>query len=287
MNLLKYLLISLFIAVLFFQCSGDKDLEKAVVISDHYFLEALINEGVDTNDDGIISVGEAEDVWYLYLAGEACLNCEGHCWNRLGIRSLSGIEAFKNLTKLVLSCTEVENLSLPKLPKLQDLSCTTNNMKSLDVSQCTALQRLNVFDNQLTELDVSKNEYLEYLMCSYNQLISIDLTNNKRLDFLDCSLNKLSLLDLTNNLVLTDLRCYGNQLETIDITQNPAIKNFSCGSNKLGSLNISNNSALTEIELSGMPTLYEVCVWELPFPPFEVDVSTSDSPNINFTMDCN
>jgi hypothetical protein len=37
-----------------------------------------------------------------------------------------------------------------------------------------------------------------------------------------------------------------------------------------------------------MPTLYEVCVWEMPFPPaYQVElVDTTGSPNIYFTTDC-
>jgi len=40
------------------------------------------------------------------------------------------------------------------------------------------------------------------------------------------------------------------------------------------------------LDLSHMPTLYKVCVWEMPFPPAGVSVYTDDSPNIYFTTDC-
>ena len=35
-----------------------------------------------------------------------------------------------------------------------------------------------------------------------------------------------------------------------------------------------------------MLTLTEVCVWEMLFPPAEVDVNTSGSPNVYFTTNC-
>jgi len=35
-----------------------------------------------------------------------------------------------------------------------------------------------------------------------------------------------------------------------------------------------------------MPSLYKVCVWEMPFPPAFVDVYTENSPNVYFTTDC-
>jgi hypothetical protein len=42
------------------------------------------------------------------------------------------------------------------------------------------------------------------------------------------------------------------------------------------------------LDLSGMPTLFEVCVWEMPFPPAGAAerVDTFGSPNLLFTMDC-
>ena len=52
------------------------------------------------------------------------------------------------------------------------------------------------------------------------------------------------------------------------------------------SLDVSNNVALKWLWLSHMPTLYEVCVWEIPFPPAGVDVDTTSSPNVYFTTDC-
>jgi len=40
------------------------------------------------------------------------------------------------------------------------------------------------------------------------------------------------------------------------------------------------------LELKDMPSLYKVCVWEMPFPPSGVEVFTSNSPNVYFTTDC-
>jgi hypothetical protein len=35
-----------------------------------------------------------------------------------------------------------------------------------------------------------------------------------------------------------------------------------------------------------IPTLYKVCVWEMPFPPTEVAINMEGSPNVYFTTDC-
>jgi hypothetical protein len=39
--------------------------------------------------------------------------------------------------------------------------------------------------------------------------------------------------------------------------------------------------------INDMPTLYDVCVWELPFPPDGLNLNTEGSPNINFITNCN
>jgi len=59
-----------------------------------------------------------------------------------------------------------------------------------------------------------------------------------------------------------------------------------CGGCKLTSLDISNNTSLRKLQLKDMPSLYKVCVWEIPFPPVGVKVDTTGSPNVYFTTDC-
>lgn len=44
---------------------------------------------------------------------------------------------------------------------------------------------------------------------------------------------------------------------------------------------------VSETGFSNMPTLNEICVWELPFPPDDLELETTGSPNVYFTTDCN
>ena len=139
-----------------------------VEIPDTMFLYALIEKGVDTDEDSLISNTEAEAITYLIVSSS-------------GISDITGVEAFVNLDLLY---------------------CNLNQLTSLDVSNNTALERLNVSENDLTSLDVS------------------------------------------------------------------------------------NNSSLVELRIIEMPTLGEVCVWEMPFPPVGVAVDTTGSLNVYFTTDC-
>jgi hypothetical protein len=39
--------------------------------------------------------------------------------------------------------------------------------------------------------------------------------------------------------------------------------------------------------LNDMPSLFEVCVWEMPFPPDDLELETTGSINVYYTTDCN
>jgi hypothetical protein len=59
-----------------------------------------------------------------------------------------------------------------------------------------------------------------------------------------------------------------------------------CTENRLATFNISNNTAIDWLNISNIPSLNKVCVWEMPFPSDGVVSDTTGSPNVYFTMDC-
>ncbi|MFH0756016.1 MAG: T9SS type A sorting domain-containing protein [Bacteroidota bacterium] len=293
-----------------------------VNIPDANFLSALIEEGVDTNGDSLISYAEAELVTEL------------HIYNR-AITDMTGIESFINLNMLncpenqltsldVSGCTaltgliclgnQLTSLDVSGCTALGSLHCYYNQLTSLDVSGCTALSWLECYYNQLTSLDVSGCDSLQWLWCSNNQLTSLDVTNNTALVSLqcsenqltsldvsnntnlsghniwdiglNCSNNQLTSLDVTNNTALVSLWCSENQLTSLDVTSNTALESFRCSENQLTSLDVSKNTGLYNLIIKGMPTLNQVCVWEMPFPPERVWIEMDGSPNVYFTTEC-
>ena len=203
-----------------------------VEILDTAFLHALIDEGVDTNADSLISNAEAEAIISLDVTERE-------------IDDMTGIEAFI---------------------MLDTLDCSSNSITSLDLSMNEMLRVVNCTNNDLTSLDVSNNTLLEWLRCWSNELTSLDISNNPDLEGLYIQSNQIDSLDLLNNTALKYLRCRGNQLTHLDV---------------------SNNTSLKVLSIDEMPTLSEVCVWVLPFPPEGVDIDTTDSPNVCFETDCN
>jgi len=88
---------------------------------------------------------------------------------------------------------------------------------------------------------------------------------------------------------MISLDCQHCELTSLKISNNQKLTTLNCGLNRLSVLDISNNTTLMHLIINGMPTLEEVCVWTLPFPgpsPYNVNVDTTGSPNVYFTLEC-
>lgn len=181
---------------------------SSVYIPDTAFLHALIEEGVDTNGDSLISYAEAELVTKLTLTQN--MNVGGN-------RSLSGIEAFINLDSLVTFGYLYDSLDFSYNTKLTYLNINnpfgcggvTGGLKSLNISNNLALEHLSCVALNLPSLDVSNNTSLKYLNCRCNDIETLDLSNNQALTELNCGTNGIKSLDLSNcpnltNIVLDD-----------------------------------------------------------------------------------
>ena len=116
---------------------------------------------------------------------------------------------------------------------------------------------------------------LAMLMCEGNQITSLDVSNNSGLMWLECGGNLLTSLDVSGLLNLYILNCGNNQLNSLDISENTSLGQVPW---------IDDHSCYLNIE--DMPTLEEVCVWTLPFPPEEFKLCMDGSPNAYFTTEC-
>ena len=127
---------------------------------------------------------------------------------------------------------------------------------------------------------------LKNLLCSSNQLTSLDVSNNTALKNLYCGSNQLTSLDVSNNTALERLFCGPNQLTSLDVSNNIDLFDLYCHDNQLTSLDVSNNTYLHTLVIVNMPTLYEVCVWTMSFPPEGLELRMDGSPNVYFTTEC-
>lgn len=216
-------------------------------------------EKIDANNDGEISIAEAERVIYIDISN-------------LGVSDMSGLESFVNLKRLYCYANKLTSLDVSNQPELEELICGMNQISSLDLSHNSKLKKLGVWDNVLSELDVTNNTELEMLQCQNNNLISLDVTKNTKLinlwlgeqdiTSLDISKNtlltelycvqcKLSSLDVSNNILLTQLYCDMNNITQLDVTKLQALEKLTCEYNKLGALDVTNNTNLRTLFCGG------------------------------------
>lgn len=231
---------------------------------------------LDTNNDGVLSIEEAQSVKELNvneldkLFGQA-------------IFSLAGIEYFTSLTKLTCYGNAIETLDVSKNTELRYLHVATNKLSKLDVTkntkltelyisrnaiasidltacpdlqkfqseQCTELTGLDFSHNPelqaisiygcpgITALDFSHNPKLTVAQCYANNLTTLNLTNCTELEALNCFDNKLTELDLPNCPKLTIMDCRGNQLTSLDVSQATSLWYLMCYSNRMTELDAS------------------------------------------------
>jgi Leucine-rich repeat (LRR) protein len=152
------------------------------------------------------------------------------------------------------------------LNALIDLGIDTNGDGAINTREAEEIPHIDVSEREISDLTgIEAFIDLERLLCWKNHL---------------------TVLDVSRNAALTNLYCAFNQLTSLDVSKNTALTVLHCFSNQLSSLDISNNTSLKNIQWRGNPSLNEVCVWELPFPPEGVEVDVYDSLIMNFTTDC-
>ncbi len=267
-------------------------------ISDLTGIEAFINlDTLDCSWNQLTSLDVSSNIDLIEL------HCEGNQLTSLNVSSctvleylnchenqLTGLNLSNNAALKYLDCSEnqLNSLNVYGCTALKSLYCFANKLTGLDVSNNTSLIILNSNYNQLTDLDVSYHTALTELSCADNLLTSLNVSNSTSLIYLNGNSNQLASLDISDNTALMVLYCTDNKLTSLDISNNTPLVELYCADNKLTSLDVSGNTSLSWLNLSFMPTLYEVCVWEVPFPLEDVAgrVDTTGSPNLYFTADC-
>jgi hypothetical protein len=191
-----------------------------VTIPDVKFKNAIIAQGVDTNNDSIIQVSEALAVTKLKVYAKSITN-------------LTGIEAFTNLTYLACDTNKLTSLDVSALVKLDTFLCNNNpNLPSVNVSTFPNLSKFNCALCKITSMDITANKNLEWFDIGGNVgLTSMDVSQNTELTLIDivyCP--NLTSFDISNNLKLQTL--------------------YAAQTTKLLKLDVSANTALTTLLLS-------------------------------------
>lgn len=212
---------------------------QTVVIPDANFKTYLVsNTNINTNGDNEIQVSEAE----AYVGAIIPMG--------LGISTLQGIEAFKNISSLYCNNNLLTSLDISKNTALKTLNCTDNLLTNLDVSKNTMLEFLNISSNHIEIVNIGENNVLESIYASNNKLRSIDISKNKAIKTINIAQNYLTKLDLRQNIALSEININNNLISAIDLNQNTLLKQIDCYNNRLTRIDISNNAVLQKLYCS-------------------------------------
>lgn len=209
------------------------DSDKELYIPDIAFKDALFKSGVDMNNDGKITLYDAQ------------------MWNKSNIekkfdlayaKSLEGIKFFTELRTLKCDNSVTNNMNLSNLDlrdntKLEHIELIKCGLTELPKGINDNIKTLNVSQNKLSELDVSRFKSLNVLDCSYNIGITIlDLDNNTSLYYLNCMACRLTTLDVSktkigDNIVEYPLKCYMFSLKGLYLKKDWKIKGINIDRN--------------------------------------------------------
>lgn len=243
---------------------------------------------VDVNNDGEISLLEAENIGYLNITTDNSV-----------IQSFEGINYFKNLKGIsgeVISTQSRDtglagSINISNLQNLEFIDFSQFFIKSITVENCEKLKSVtsgtyHYYSNSTTDfyrfincplietvtcIAANLGE-LSFLNCpsvkaidvTGNQLNNLDislLSNLETLytrnfyerydDLIDFSKNGITSLDLANKTNLKIIDCNRNSLTDINVQNSLLLEDFNCSSNNISSIDITANQNLKNFNCSG------------------------------------
>lgn len=236
-------------------------------IPDTVFLNKLLELGVDSNNDGIIQINEAQAITTLNVSSlqstEKIENMEGiqYFTNLTELRCQSNlittldVTALTNLELLYCSSNQLNILNIDGLNQLSTLWATNNNLTSINLTGLDTIWWIWVSNNNLTEISLAGLGTLEAIWIANNQLSSIDFSATPNLINVDVSGNLLSEIEVNFLNELEYLDCHNNQIEEISISNLAILQTLYIGNNLIEEIDGSQNPNLIEIHCQSNPNL--------------------------------
>lgn len=204
---------------------------QIIDIPDANFKNALIEVGVDTNNDGEIQIVEAEDTTELIVMNE-------------NISSLIGIEYFVNLTYFNFERNIISEFNPEFSPNLKIIEGEDNLLTSIDFSQNPLLEKISLPNNDLETIIIGNQPELIQLFISKNSLTSVDVSDCPSLNTFTCTENLISSLNVTQNYNLEGFQFNENFIENINLTNNLNLEVLTFDDNPISSLNLNENTGI-------------------------------------------
>ncbi|MBC9914976.1 leucine-rich repeat domain-containing protein [Chitinophaga varians] len=210
-------------------------LAQNVKMRDENFKKALIEQGVDLNDDGEIQVSEALKVTKLYV-------------NKFHINNLYGIKSFANLEEFGFYDNEIRDADLSGMTKLRAVYGWNNQLQSLNVKGCTNLVTLYAPYNKLSAIDLSGLPKLKELQLNNNTINVGDVSGHPLLEECQLNDNMMTSFRFKGSNAIKKLRLDNNLLEELNATP---LKD-------LEELSVYKNRTMTVLKIYGLRKLKEL-----------------------------
>ena len=148
--------------------------------------------------------------------------------------------AATSLCELAIWNTNLDELSLGTLPKLEILNISSSDLKGIDLSGCANLQFLLITYCKLEHIDLTSVPMLSQLSVNHNNLGSLDISPCKKLTHLNCEDNRI-----TNTSLLETWLAQPGHSGTIAPQKNPDSTSEKVTSNGFTYYNVKTDSILT------------------------------------------
>ncbi|WOI23912.1 T9SS type A sorting domain-containing protein [Nonlabens ulvanivorans] len=257
----------------------DSELENQLVLSGLFNGTAKDINGnpliIDANNDQMISVAEANNVYQLEL-------------NYTTITDITGLNNFSNLEVLEMTNTPVTNFNIQGLSSIKTINCSNNGMlttvnfdnlttleniilrdddilsavslnnltslqdilismslvTSIDISSKPSLVKASLGSNSISNISVVGSNQLEELYLQSNDISQVDLNGLINLEWLYLQDNLLTAIDLTGLYSLEYVSLSDNNFATLDISDQTSLRNLSANNSQVSTFSISNNQYL-------------------------------------------
>ena len=166
---------------------------------------------VDSNNNSLIEVSEAQQVSYLDISNSTILYMEGlqyftnlahlYCQGNFSNTTILDVTMMPNLQTLTCNGNNLVTLNVGGLTNLQEIKCGSNNLAnftSINFTGCTVLNKIMANNCELSGLNVAGLNNLSYLECSQNPYTSLNVSNLPALTFLQTAAGQLISLDVSN-----------------------------------------------------------------------------------------
>jgi len=141
-----------------------------------------------------------------------------------GIKTLNGLDKFKNIERIYLSDNKITDFDLSPFPNLKELDCSYCPVKKLNISNNFLLEYIRyegLRGNNLGEISFSGNPNLKKIIGGQDGISQIDLSSNPQVEEIDIRLSQnFRFIDIQACSKLKKIRLWGVLIPFVDLTKN-------------------------------------------------------------------